>query len=68
MRMILPTEPTAKLSRKPSQWRFVDGETDHLTNREVFDKEVLDCTRDLSEQHYLRRRTDPPGTGASSVC
>ncbi len=36
--MILPTEPTAKLSRKPSQWRFMDGETDHLTNREVFDK------------------------------
>jgi hypothetical protein len=38
VRMILPTEPTAKLSHKPSQWRFMHGETDHLTNREVFDK------------------------------
>jgi hypothetical protein len=38
VRLILPTEPTAKLSHKPSQWRFMHGETDHLTNREVFDK------------------------------
>ena len=37
-RMILPTEPTAKLAHKPSLWRFMDGETDRLTHREVFHK------------------------------
>jgi hypothetical protein len=40
VRLILPTEPTAKLSHKPNQWRFMQGETDHITNREVFDNRI----------------------------
>jgi hypothetical protein len=38
LRLILPTEPTAKLSHKPSRGRFMHGETDRLTSREVFDR------------------------------
>ena len=38
VRMILPTETTIKPAHKPSQWRLMDAETDHLTNHEVFDK------------------------------
>jgi hypothetical protein len=38
VRMIAPTETTIKPAHKPSQWRLMDAETDHLTNHEVLDK------------------------------
>jgi len=38
MRMSLAIEPAVKRPPKPNPWRLLDGETDHLSNREVFDK------------------------------
>jgi hypothetical protein len=67
VRLILPTEPTAKLSHKPSQWRFMHSETDHLTNREVFDKKFWIVQGIFLDSIIYDAELTPPGTAPSSV-
>jgi hypothetical protein len=66
--MILPTEASAKLSHEPSHWRFMDGETDHLTNRKVFDRKFWIAHGMFLNNIICDAELTQPGTGASSVC